>query len=218
MRYTHPLIPAEVPMAFCNSCGATLEGGAQFCSKCGAAAAPTPASYPAPPPSKSSSSALKVVLIIVGAVVLIGGLLIVSLEFFAYRIAKTAKVSENGNQVKIETPFGALESNKDPERVAKDLGIDVYPGAQVQGGGLASGTFGGVRTVAASFRSADSYDKVCAFYQSKFPNASVTTSQQDHCTIVSHAPPNLLTISIESDGNGCKFQITAVTKKASAQN
>ncbi len=210
-------------MAFCNSCGATLSEGTKFCSKCGApvtgasAATAPPPIAPAPAPSTGSSSALKIILIIVGVIVLIGILGVASLSFFAYRIAKHSKVSQNGESVKVETPFGTVESSKDPEQAAKDLGIDIYPGAVVQKNGSASATFGNIKTVTAFFESDDAADKVCSFYKEKLPGANVTTSDQDRCTLVANMPPNMVTINVESHGSGSKFQISSVNRKSADQ-
>jgi len=208
-------------MAFCNSCGATLSPGTAFCTKCGAAnaggpaAAATPAArpLPAPPPSSGSSSTLKIILIVIGVVVLIGILGMVTCGVVLHRAFKNAKVSQNGDNVKVETPFGSVESSKDPEKVAKDLGMDIYPGAEIQRNGAATATFGGIHTVTANFESSDSVDKVCTFYKSRFPAANVTSSDQNRCTIVSNNPPNSVSINIESNGDGSKFQITSVSKK-----
>jgi hypothetical protein len=71
-----------------------------------------------------------------------------------------------------------------------------------------------MRTVTASFESSDSADKVCAFYRSKFPGASVSTSERGRCTIVTNAPPNMITINVESSGDASRFQIVAVAKKS----
>jgi len=208
-------------MAFCNACGATLNEGTKFCNKCGAGVAGAPVSAapavaPAPPSSQGSSSALKIILIIVGVVVLIGILGVASLSFFAYRIAKSSHVRQNGDNVKVETPFGTVESSKDPEQAAKDLGIDIYPDAKVQKNGSASASFGNIKTVTAFFESDDSVDKVCSFYKERFPAANVTTSDQDRCTLVANSPPNMVTINIETRGSGSKFQITNVNKKSSS--
>jgi hypothetical protein len=208
-------------MAFCNSCGATLAEGTNFCSKCGkpvagaSAPAPNAAGIPAPPPSTGSGSgSLKTVLIVIGSVILVGVLFVVALAFIGIHIAKRSHVTQNGDNVKVETPFGTVETSKDPDLAAKNLGVDIYPGAQVQKDGASSATFGGMHTVTASFESSDSTDKVCAFYRSKFPSANVSTSDQNHCTIVSNAAPNMVTINVDSNGNGSKFQIVAVTKKS----
>jgi hypothetical protein len=189
-------------MGFCNSCGATLAEGTKFCSKCGAAitgvAAATPQPIaPGPPPSAGSSSALKVVLIIVGVIVLIGVLGVATIGVIGYRIAKSAKVSN------------------DPQKTAEELGVDIYPGAQVQKAGAASVTVGSIHTVTASFESSDSVDKVCDFYRSKFPGATVQSSDQTHCSVVASGPGGATTITADSRGDGSSFQIMAVINKSS---
>jgi hypothetical protein len=211
-------------MAFCNSCGATLPAGTKFCTKCGAAVtlgSPTPvtASTPTPPPApKSSGSALKIILIVFAIIVVIGILGVATVGFIGYRIAKRSHVSQEGNHVKVETPFGTVESSNDPEKAAKDLGIDIYPGAQVQKSGASSAAFGGVRTVAARFETSDPVDKVCSFYKSRFPSAMVSSSDQNRCSIVSNDPKNMVTINVEARGDTTQFQITNVSKKTASSN
>jgi len=155
---------------------------------------------------------------VVGAIVLIGILGVMTVGFVGYRIARSAHVTQQGDHVKVETPFGTVESSKDPEQAAKSLGVDIYPGAAVQKNGASSAAFGNIRTVTAAFESSDSVDKVCSFYRTKFPNANVKTSDQDRCTIVSNAPPNMITVSVESNGDSSKFQITSVIKKEASSD
>lgn len=203
-------------MAFCNSCGANLEAGAKFCNKCGATVAATPGmAAPAAPvtPTTGGGSALKIILIVVAVIVGIGILGMVTVGIVGYRIAKSAHVSQQGDHVKVDTPFGSVETSKDPEQAAKDLGIDIYPGAEVQKNGASSATFGNIRTVTAMFESSDAPDKICTFYKSKFPAATVSSSQQNHCTIVSNDRKNMVTINIEGEGDTSKIQITNVTRK-----
>ena len=209
-------------MAFCNSCGATLNPGMKFCNKCGAAnsAGPSaPAVTPATlaPAPTGGSSALKIILIVVAVIVVIGIFAVASVGFFAYRVAKSAHVTQEGDHVKVETPFGSVSAN-DPEQAAKDLGIDIYPGAEVQKNGASSMTFGSIHTVTAAFASSDSLDKVCSFYKSKFPNAMSTSSDQNRCTIVSNDQKNMVTVNIETNGDGSKFQITNVSKKSASDS
>jgi len=217
-------------MAFCNSCGAAITQGTRFCSKCGAAItastpvgaapmAPVPGvPVPPVPPSTGGSSALKIILIVVGVIVCIGILALSAVLFVGFRIAKSAHVTQNGDHVTVDTPFGHVETSKDPEQAAKDLGVDIYPGAEIQKNGSSSATFGAIRTVTANFTSSDSTDKVCNFYRSKFPNANVSTSDQNRCTIVSNDPKNMVTINIEGGGDTTKLQITTVNKKATTSN
>ena len=209
-------------MAFCNSCGAALSEGTKFCNKCGAATAAPPApgmtAAPPGPPSTGGSSALKIILIIIAVVVGLGILSVGAFSFFVYHIAKSSHITQEGDHVKAETPFGSFESSKDPQQTAKDLGVDVYPGAQVLKNGSASMSFGNMHTVAANFESSDSVDKVCSFYKSKFPNSTVNTSDQDHCTIVSSDQKNMITINVQASGDTTKFQITSVSKKLASSN
>jgi hypothetical protein len=207
-------------MAFCNSCGATLSEGTKFCSKCGAAITGAPAATgqpiaPGPPPSSGASSGLKMVLIIVGVIVLIGILAVATIGIIGYRIAKSAKVSQKGDNVKIETPIGNIETSSDPQKTAEELGVEIYPGAQVQKTGTASVTLGSIHTVTAKFESSDSVEKVCDFYRAKFPGATAQSSDHTHCSIVSSAPGNTTTITADSSGEGSSFQIVAVTRKSS---
>lgn len=204
-------------MAFCNSCGAQIAEGTRFCNKCGKpiTGATTSAAAPATPSSPGdTSSAVKTILIIIGAIVLIGIVGIATLAFIGLRVARHTRLTQRGDHVKVETPFGTAETSKDPDQVAKDIGVEIYPGAEAQKEGASMATFGRVRTVSAAFQSSDSVEKVCAFYRSKFPNATVSSSDQNRCTIVSNNPPNMITINVEPGGDGSKFQIASVSTKS----
>jgi hypothetical protein len=212
-------------MAFCNACGANLSLGTRFCNKCGAAvlastpvtsslsSAPMAASgtVPAPAPPSSSGNTLKIVLIIACAVVFIGVLGLAAIGFVGWHIARHTRVHQDGNNVKVETPFGNVETTKDPAEAVRNLGVDIYPGAQVTNNGAQAGNFGGVRTSSATFESGDSLDQVAAFYKSKFPNATARTSGPNHCSIVSAEANNLVTINIQADGDKTKIQISRVS-------
>jgi hypothetical protein len=217
-------------MAFCNKCGSSITPGIRFCNQCGApilastlpSATPAPATstgpgtIPAPPVgAPRDNSALKVILIVVGVVVLIGILGLVSAGFFAWRIAHHTRVHQDGDNVKVETPFGSVEANKDPGEAARNLGVELYPGVEVQKNSAASASFGGIHTVSLTAETDDSVDKVAAFYRAKFPNAAVTTSDSGHCTIVSNDRQNIITINIEAAGDKTKIQIANVRKAGS---
>lgn len=222
-------------MAFCNSCGTSINPGTRFCSKCGApilastippspsaaSSAPVPSVTPASVPATSTGQgggALRVILIVVGIVVLLGILSVASVGFFAWRVAHHARIHQEGNNVKVETPFGSVETTKDPAEAARNLGVDLYPGAEVLKDGAASATFGGVHTASLSSESTDSVDKVAAFYKAKFPNAMVTTSDAGRCTIISNDHKSMITVNIQAEGDKTKIQITNVTRKSDAGN
>jgi hypothetical protein len=136
-----------------------------------------------------------------------------SLGFFAWRVARHAHVRQDGNHVSVETPFCTVESTKDPQEAAHNLGVDIYPGAQVLKDSAASATFGAVHTTTLNFETTDSLDKVCSFYKSRFPNAMVMTAQSDACTIVSNDKKNMITINLKGEGDKTKIVITNVTHK-----
>lgn len=204
-------------MAFCNSCGAQLADGTRFCSKCGAAVSGAPVASqpiaPGPPASKGSNSALKIILIIVGAFVLICILGMVTCGVIFHRIAKSARVSQKGDNVKVETPFGSMETTNDPQKVAEKLGVDIYPGAQAQKAGTAAVSFGSLHSVTAIFDSSDSVQKICDFYRERFPGANVTSSDNNRCSIISGDKGNSTTITVEPNGDNSRLTIVRLTTK-----
>jgi hypothetical protein len=220
-------------MAFCNSCGASTAPGTSFCNKCGAAIVgsappvaaspavdsrpPSPSTAPEVPPA-SGGGALKAILIIVGVVVLVGILGVTALAFLAVRMAHRTRVHQEGDNVKVETPFGTVQTTKDPQEAARNLGVDIYPGAQVSQAGAASATLGGIHTVALNLETSDSVDQVCSFYKPKFPNAMVTSTNANQCTIVSNTQKNMITINAETENGKTRIVITNVSKSGGANS
>ena len=202
-------------MAFCNSCGATLEPGAKFCPKCGttvpmAAAVPTTVP-PAPASPSQGSGALKVILIVVAVIFVLGILGIGTLVFVVRRVAQNSHVQNKDGNVRVVTPFGTVQSTNNPDEASRNLGIDLYPGARVLKGN--SATIGGMHTVEAEFESDDPAEKVMAFYSSKLPTANVTTKDQNHYAIVSTDNNNLINIKIEPVNGKTRIKIANVTGK-----
>jgi hypothetical protein len=212
-------------MAFCNKCGSPINAGTRFCNKCGApilastlpsAAPPSPttgsgATPPTPVAAQGGNDALKVILIVVGVIVLLGILGVASAGFFAWRLAHHTRVHQEGDNVKVETPFGSVETTKDPAEAERNLGVDLYPGAEVLKEGAASANFGGVHTTSLSSETTDSADKVSSFYKSKFPDAMVTTTGGGRSTIIANGHNSVITINIESHGDKTRIQITNVS-------
>ena len=204
-------------MAFCNACGATLDSGAKFCNKCGTtqpgATAGAPA-FPTPAPgAPQKSSALKIILIVVAVIVVFGILAIGAFSFFAYRIARHSRVhNENGN-VRVETPFGTVNTTTDPNEAARNLGIDSYPGAEVVKGTTSDMTMGNMHTASADFETSDPVATVAEFYKSKVPNANVVSSTGDHYAIISTDKKNMLTINIEPKNGRTRIHISKISGK-----
>lgn len=202
-------------MAFCNSCGTAMEAGAKFCPKCGAAAAPSAASAvstaPAAPPA--GSSALKIILIVLAVVVGLGLLSMGTCAFLVHRAINGMHVREQNGNVHVETPFGTVDSTQDPNEAARNVGVDLYPGATVAKGGSANVTFGGMHTAAVELDTSDPASAVNDFYKSKFPGAMMS-AQGDRYTIVAGDKNNMTTISIEPRDGKTRIHIARVTGKA----
>ncbi len=206
-------------MAFCNSCGSGMEAGAKFCPKCGTpapavvAGAATAAVAPAAPAAPAqSSSALKIILIVVAVIVGIGILGMGAVGFVAWRIAHHTHVVSRDGEVKVETPFGSVESSDNPSQAANNVGVELYPGATVAKGGSANMTIGNIHTATVQLETSDSPARVNEFYKAKFPNASVMSAQGDHYSIMSGDKNNMITISIEPREGTTQITIAKVTK------
>lgn len=224
-------------MAFCNACGTNIVPGTRFCSKCGAAiltsslppvtsspaAGPVPPAATIPPPAAAPAPApggggLKVILIVVGVIVLVGVLGIASLGFFAWRVAHSTRVRHEGDNVKVETPFGTVQTTKDPQEAARNLGVDLYPGAKVLDEGATSTTFGSVHTSALNFETSDSVDQVCRFYKPKFPNAMVMSTEANECSIVSNDQKGMITINVKVEEGKTRIIIANMSKSGGSSS
>jgi hypothetical protein len=208
-------------MAFCNSCGATLDGGAKFCTKCGATQPAGRASSPAPSApapvattaSPQSSNALKIILIVVAVIVGLGILGIGVVSFIGYHIASRTRVHNRDGNVRVETPFGNVQTTTDPDEAARDLGIDSYPGATVVKGSTSTMNLGNMHTAAVDLETGDAPSAVADFYKSKIPGANVMSSEGDHYAIISTAKKNMLTINIEPKDGKTRIHIAKVSGK-----
>ena len=202
-------------MAFCNSCGATLEPGAKFCPKCGTTipmAGAISATVPSAPGTRPpGSSAIKIVLMVVAVIVVLGMVGIGTLVFVVRRVAHNSHAGNKDDNVRVETTFGAVQSTNDPAEASRNLGIDLYPGARVLKGN--SATIGGMHTVEAEFESDDSAEKVMDFYSSRLPHANVTSKDRNHYTIVSTSNNNLITIKIDPEEGKSRITIANVNGK-----
>ena len=204
-------------MAFCNSCGATLDAGAKFCNKCGTTQPTAPPSSTTPVAMTSaapkSNNALKIILIVVAVIVGLGVLGVGVASFVAYRIATHTRVHNRDGNVRVETPFGTVQTSTDPDEAARNLGIDVYPGAQVVKGSSSNMNMGNMHTASAEFESSDPVSSLAEFYKSKLPGANVVSSTGDHYSIISTDKKNMLTITIAPKGGKTRIQITRVSGK-----
>jgi len=215
-------------MAFCTSCGTTLEGTGKFCTKCGAAltgssgfqstaasstgaaAQPAMAAPPvagAPPAGGGALKAILVVLAIIVGIIVLGGAVI---GFGAWRLMRNTRIEAGKDRARIETPFGTVESNTNMTEALKKLGVDVYPGARQLAGGAAV-SMGAMSTVTAQFETPDSPDLVEAFYKARFPRSNINVNDNNQRTLVFAAPQKgMMTIVIEPRGNMTHITISNV--------
>jgi hypothetical protein len=210
-------------MAFCNACGATLDGGAKFCTKCGATQPPGRASSAAPsslpPPAApvgstaKSGNALKIILMAVAGVVGLGILCLAAIAFVGYRIASHTRVRNRDGNVRVETPFGTVQSTTDPTEAARDLGVELYPGAEVIRGTTSKMDMGNMHTAAADFETGDPASAVAEFYKAKIPGANVISSSSDHYAIIATDKKDMVTINIEPKDGKTRIHIAKVSGK-----
>ncbi len=209
-------------MAFCNSCGATLDGGAKFCTKCGAtqpgsaAAAASPVFTPATSTSgtpQKSGGVLKIILIVVAVIVVLGIVGIGAVSFIGYRIARHSRIHNEDGNVRVETPFGSVNTSTDPDDAARNLGVELYPGAEVVKGTTSNMTMGTMHTATADFETSDPVSTVGEFYKSKVPNANVVSTTADHYAIISTDKKNMLSINIEPKDGKTRIHIARVSGK-----
>jgi hypothetical protein len=202
-------------MAFCNSCGTSLANDSQFCPKCGAAQAggATPAPI-AQAGARPHGSSLRLWLAIAAGLAALGVIVIAMLTLVGLHIARHTRVTENGDNVRVEGPFGTINTNTGD--VSRNLGVDVYPGARLVKDSGANVQVGNMQTIAAEFESDDPPEKVADFYKSKFPNANVTVSNPHDYTIVSLDKKNMLTINIEPENGKTRLKIASVSGKGTA--
>lgn len=207
-------------MPFCTSCRAPMEATAQVCPSCGKAvggASAPPPTAAAPPPAKSGG-ALKVILLVLGGLLLLFVVVIALVVGGAVYVAKQSHVEQGPGGAKVETPFGTVETtNDDAKKIAAQMGIEVYPGAHALPG-AASVTMGSMHSATAMYESDDSAEKVAEFYRKQFPHATVTTTRDEdekgsaHTILAFGDGGKWTTITIEGQGDGCKFTLASVQK------
>ena len=198
-------------MPFCTSCGANVEASTAFCTKCGAAMAGA-AAAPAPgaPPPKKGTSVVKIILMIVGVFFLLCVTVAGVLIYGAYRVAES--VEQGVKEGRIETPMGTVETNQDPNDLAKGIGVEIYPGATPVKDGSSSVSLGGVSATTIALETSDSPQQVFEFYKAEFPKASMTSSEGDTHTIMSGDKDDWVTVVITREGGKTRINITRTSK------
>jgi hypothetical protein len=208
-------------MAFCNSCGASLAGDARACPQCGTAVPVTtkvpvaagPAATTPPPAPPQGANVVKIVLIALAVVIGLGILGTVAATWVGLTIARRTHITESNGKVRVQSPFGTVETNQDSDEAVRSLGIQIYPGAHSVGGNSANVQMAGMHTVAANFESDDPPQKVADFYRKQLPNANVNVSSGDHYTLVETKGDNVTTVNVVPQDGKTMINIASVTGK-----
>ncbi|MBI2682199.1 MAG: zinc-ribbon domain-containing protein [Acidobacteriales bacterium] len=202
-------------MSFCTSCGAQADPSAAFCPKCGAGLAPVPPPIPAPGSTvQRPSSGLKILLMVLGGIFLLVVLIIGGAVFFVKKTIdrSSMETSDDGKQVKVETPFGSIETTKDTEKILEKMGVEAYPGAEPAEHGASSMTMNNVEVMNAMFDTEDTADQVLAFYRGKFPSAEVFDTPENKTLMEGDKSKSSLLIAIHEADGRTRITITKTTK------
>jgi archaellum component FlaG (FlaF/FlaG flagellin family) len=200
----------EASTAFCTKCGAAMAGAVATPAAAtvpqGGAGAPTLGA----PPQKKGTSALKIILMIVGVVFLLGATVVGVVIYGAYRVAESVKMEQSGSGARVETPFGSVETDKDPKAAAKTIGVEIYPGATPVNEGSSSVTMGDLEATTLILESSDPPQKVFEFYKAQFPHATMTSSDGDQHTIMSGDKDDIVTVVITEESGKTRITINRI--------
>jgi len=216
-------------MAFCTSCGSKMEDGAKFCPACGGAVAvpaPTNAAAKSAPaatataPSYATQSAaiqpvkggggggvIKVLLIVVAIIVGLGILSAAGAIWMAHKVKNAVRVEQSGHSSRVDLPGFSATSNSDPIHVARELGVDVYPGAKALEG-ASSVRMGSLMVGNVQFETADPVNKVEQFYRMRFPRSQVNVSDENSATLVTTTGKGIVTITMNREGDATRIEIS----------
>lgn len=201
-------------MAFCTSCGAQMADDARFCAGCGAPAqGPTPVAgaggVPPAPVTMGKSSALQIVLFVLVVVVVLGVLATAGAFLFGYRFLRRARIEAGPGSATVVTPMGRISRSEDPVAIAKDLGVDVYPGARSLPGAKAV-DIAGFKVISARFETDDPPDKVAQFYRARFPKSEIQVRDRGRQTLVVNTSKGMIAIKVRPSGDGTRIDISNV--------
>ncbi len=221
-------------MAFCTSCGATVDASKKFCSSCGApvagaaaapsAPAPAPAAAAAPalapqpqqaqPQPKKGGGALKIVLIILGILFFFVVLAVGGLFYIGYRAKKAIESytpTTEGGKTTVNTPWGKVETGTGNAQEALDqMGVEAYPGATAVAGSASTSSFGNMKTAAVKYTTSDAPEKVYDFYRSAHKDAMTATSGDKYSVMFSGKDKAFVTISIQPKDGQTEIEIASV--------
>ncbi len=167
---------------------------------------------------------MKIVLIVLGVLFLIGVLIVGAVAVGGYFALKKGKEiirsqqTTGGGDVSIKTPFGDVSTGGDAEKIAANMGVDVYPGSTPLAEGTASSSFGGISVMTAAFETTDSIDQVEQFYKDKFPSSSASASSDTKRGVIFTTPKGVVTITLLSVDGKTKINMGCVPGDAKTES
>ncbi len=204
-------------MPFCTSCGNPIEKTTLVCNKCGAnivassPSIPVTEAKPAPaaPPAKKGG-ALKIILTILVVLIVIAIIAVAGVVGTVYYMAKHTSMEEHGNTATLKTPLGDIQAGSDAKQVAADMGVELYPGAQVEAGS-GNVSLGSLKAGTVILDTSDSADKVMAFYKEQFPKAAVTVQQDNKQVMTANTTKGVVVITTEALDGRTKITLANVS-------
>ncbi len=127
-----------------------------------------------------------------------------------------AKVSTSGDSTTVTTDQGQVTVGKSID--AAKLGVPVYPGAEQNPGSVEASSSNGAGSIA-TFKTADSFDKVYAFNQSQLPKGAdkmkttTGTTSMAIFNLTIAGSTDEANVEITSSDSGTAIMITRATKK-----
>lgn len=153
-------------------------------------------------PAPQGSSALKIILIVLGVlamicIIVVGGMVYVGKKVVDRTRAEMAEDRANGT---VTTPFGKIQTSKDPIRIAEMMGAEVFPGAKPMPDSSSMVVINGTQMMNANFSTASTEDEVLAFYKEKYPAASIIDTPENKMVMIGDKEKGgiVMTINVEN--------------------
>ncbi|HEY7856110.1 MAG TPA: zinc ribbon domain-containing protein [Terriglobales bacterium] len=160
-------------MPQCSQCGSEVDSASNFCSQCGLRLPAGEAAAAAHPDEQGSSRWRRGTRVVLTFLAVIATLAVIFVVFVVYFIRHTTIVTNSPSGSRVEAPFGVFTQSNDPAKLAKSLGLDLYPGAK--GEKSAQAELAGATLVLMDFRTAASPRQVIEFYHQRYPDAAAQT-------------------------------------------
>ncbi|MGH9415166.1 MAG: zinc-ribbon domain-containing protein [Terriglobales bacterium] len=185
-------------MPLCPHCAAELAPEAAFCSACGRRLSTTA------PVAPQAGHWYRGHRFVTGFLVLIATVGVAFVLGMIYFVHNTTIVTAGKNGSRIESPMGVVTTSRDPAKVAKQLGIELFPGAV--GDNSAQALLNANNMVSLAFHTSATPRQVIAFYHVRYPDATVKRLPKGGYGLVQLNP--LDTMTIDATASHGKTRIT----------